>query len=113
MTYLSPNFTEDEMKCKGTSCCNGTCAMSRKTIKATENVRMYVGRLKVNSGFRCNKHNKDVGGVIDSFHPKGEAVDVEPLEENVTLSDVAKYAKMFFRKVIVYKTFVHMADPKD
>ena len=32
----------------------------------------------VSSGFRCDKLNKAVGGVADSLHKKGWAVDMQP-----------------------------------
>ncbi len=32
--------------------------------------------VKVNSGYRCEKHNARVGGVKGSFHTKGTAADL-------------------------------------
>ncbi|MGC9344888.1 MAG: D-Ala-D-Ala carboxypeptidase family metallohydrolase, partial [Bacteroidales bacterium] len=30
----------------------------------------------ISSGYRCQKHNKEIGGVPDSAHTKGMAVDI-------------------------------------
>ena len=36
----------------------------------------YGGKVCVNSGYRCAKHNREVGGVSASQHLRGEAADV-------------------------------------
>lgn len=32
--------------------------------------------IKVNSGYRCAKHNAEIGGAVHSLHIKGEAADI-------------------------------------
>lgn len=38
--------------------------------------RVFGGPVSVNSGYRCPKHNAEVGGVSGSQHLKGEAADI-------------------------------------
>lgn len=38
--------------------------------------RVFGGPVSVNSGYRCPKHNAEVGGVGGSQHLKGEAADI-------------------------------------
>jgi len=41
--------------------------------------------LIVTSGYRTKAHNKKVGGAKDSYHMKGLAVDIKPVDTKVTL----------------------------
>ena len=36
----------------------------------------------INSGYRCKKHNKNVGGKETSSHLKGKAVDIKVKSDN-------------------------------
>lgn len=68
--------------------------------------------LVVNSGYRCQKLNKEVGGVPTSQHCKGEAADIacdEPLE----LARLAVAMNLPFDQLIVYPTFVHFSHKLD
>ena len=47
----------------------------------------YGKPIYVNSGYRCEKHNKAVGGVPKSQHMRGEAADIH-------CDDNAKLAKL-------------------
>lgn len=50
----------------------------------------YGKYIKINSGYRCQELNKQVGGVITSQHQKGEAVDITAgtIEKNKYLYDI-------------------------
>jgi hypothetical protein len=69
----------------------------------------------ISSGFRCTKHNKAVGGKIDSDHTKGLAVDIAtPTIEDRSL--VVYYAFKFgVQRAIVYtdRKFIHLSINKD
>ena len=66
-----------------------------------EPVREKLGRqIVVNSGYRCPKHNAEVGGVANSQHLRGEAADVccadnkrlaEIIEANGKFDQMIKY----------------------
>ena len=69
----SEHFTENEVKCP---CC-GECLIEPATLEMAEKIRAHFGGrpYTVSSGYRCKKHNKDVGGVANSRHIAGKAID--------------------------------------
>ena len=44
-----------------------------------EPARLIVGPIIINSGFRCEEVNRQVGGVRNSQHLVGQAADIRPL----------------------------------
>lgn len=78
-------FKEKELCCK---CCGQLPPFARENIEAlVENVldplrERYGKPIVVNSGYRCPKHNKEVGGVANSQHLRGEAADIRPADPN-------------------------------
>lgn len=71
-------FTKDEFKCKcGGRYCKGYPAeMSQKLVKIADEVREHFNApIIVSSGMRCNTHNANVGGVSNSRHKYGKAMD--------------------------------------
>lgn len=106
---LAHNLSSDEFQCQ----CNrprcNTILFSPR-LKDSWNVsRAEFGkRMTVNSGHRCQMHNEEVGGVDESRHVKGEAIDIshdefEPMEKRYLLSILEKN----FDTVIEYPTFYH------
>ena len=73
---LSGHFAEYEFACK---CCGkGADKINPKLIELLEKLRWNIGGypLYINSGYRCEKHNKEVGGVANSQHCLGNAADI-------------------------------------
>ena len=67
------NFTVDEFKCK---CC-GVDGVKPAAKEAIQQVRDLYGKpMRLNSAYRCEKHNKAVGGHPNSEHLSGIAFDV-------------------------------------
>ena len=124
-------FVMDEFRCR---CCGSTgspqaTANSRALVEdVLDLAREKFGRpIKVNSGYRCPKHNAKVGGVPNSQHTRGEAADVTPLEpvsgsstseatESMTKiqDEVVRLARIIvangkFDQLIVYPTFLHVS----
>lgn len=67
----------------------------------------YGKPIYVNSGYRCPKHNREVGGVPNSQHTCGEAADIrcDDLPRLVELiEESGKYDQL-----IIYPTFVHIS----
>lgn len=53
------------------------CGPSRPGRRPADAARPGIGKpLSITSGFRCNRHNKAVGGAEQSFHTLGMAADV-------------------------------------
>lgn len=74
---LAPSFLDSEFRCK---CCGKLPQGGMKTllIVLLQRLRDRVGKpLVVNSGYRCPKHNKAVGGVAGSLHILGTAADIK------------------------------------
>ena len=86
-------FKEGEFRCR---CCGGLPPDARENIRAlVEEVldparEILGGPVTVNSGYRCAKHNREVGGVSASQHLRGEAADITAgsPEENKQLAKI-------------------------
>lgn len=72
-------FNEKEFACK---CCGQLPPEARENVRALvgnvlDPVRnLYGGAIRVNSGYRCSKHNAAVGGAAQSQHLLGQAADI-------------------------------------
>lgn len=102
-------LTHDEYKCK---CDRKTChytLFSKKLADSYRGTRMHMGvPLYINSGYRCQEHNKGVGGVAESSHTTGNAIDIS--FNGLTDTQIKKLiarCKYHFSYVKVYKTFIH------
>jgi len=77
--HLSQHFRASELACK---CCGSLGSNDGESLKKTalflERVRTFLGNraITVNSGYRCPKHNKAVGGEPNSFHMRAYAADI-------------------------------------
>lgn len=99
--------------------CRDGCVMpasARENIEAlVDNVldplrEAYGKPIGVNSGYRCAKHNREVGGVPASQHMLGEAADISAgsMQANERLVRIIK-EQGAFDQMIVYGTFVHVS----
>lgn len=73
-------FTEEEFRCKcGGRYCDGfPVRMQEQVVRICDAARRHFGRPgHVISGLRCPVHNANEGGVTDSQHLYGEAVDLQ------------------------------------
>lgn len=73
------HFRRDEFKCKcGGRYCNGYPAeMQEAVVKIADAARAHFGKpAHVISGLRCQKWNAHEGGVANSQHMYGEAIDL-------------------------------------
>ena len=86
-------FTREEFRCKcGGKYCNGFPAEPQEgMVRALDAVRAHFGKAIIpSSGVRCPTHNAKVGGVSNSRHLSGKAVDfsVPGLSADMVLSYV-------------------------
>lgn len=85
-------FTRAEFACKcGGKYCDGyPNAMRREVVELADGARAHFGKPGiVVSGLRCEKHNANVGGVANSQHIYGEAVDLKI--QGVSASELLAY----------------------
>jgi hypothetical protein len=70
-------FKREEFKCKCGKYCDGFPAEpKKKLVTVADRVRQYFGNPAiVSSGVRCKQHNANVGGVANSRHLSGKAMD--------------------------------------
>ena len=103
-------FKEKEFACK---CCGQLPPLARENVKALvsevlDPVREKLGMpIVVNSGYRCEKHNKDVGGVRNSQHLRGEAADIHCRDNERLKQLIIENGK--FDQLITYPTFLHVS----
>lgn len=106
---LSQNFESSEFDCKCKGCCSKT-VIDTELVKLLQKVRAHFGKaVKINSGYRCNKHNESVDGSRTSQHLSGCAADI--VVSDVSTEEVAKYLESIGAKGIiryVTKRFVHV-----
>ena len=97
---------------------NGAPKEAEENLKALvdevlDPLREAYGRpIRVNSGYRCPKHNQAVGGVANSQHLRGEAADIQPVVGNE--ADLPQLARILisngkFDQLILYPTFIHVS----
>lgn len=107
------HFTEKEFRCK---CCGQLPPSVRENITSLvdnvlDPVRDQLGEtIYVTSGYRCPKHNAEVGGVPNSQHMRGEAADIHASTSSAT----DKLARLIvaqgkFDQLILYPTFLHVS----
>ena len=88
-------FARGECRCKcGGRYCNGYPAeMGEETMRMADEIRRRAGvPLNVNSGVRCKQHNADVGGVYNSLHLTGQAIDLAPIGGNISTEKLQQIA---------------------
>ena len=82
-------FKKEEFTCK---CGCGSNNIQLKVVKVADEIREHFGKPAiVTSGTRCVKHNKEVGGVVNSRHLVGKAIDL--YIEDVDGGTLVNYAK--------------------
>lgn len=88
------HFKKSEFTCK---CGCGLNNIQLDAVKIADEVREHFGSPAiVTSGTRCPKHNAEVGGVANSRHLKGKAIDM--YVQNVSWYDLLEYLREIEQK---------------
>lgn len=108
-------FTREEFACKCGKFCDGyPVQMQRAVVELADGAREHFGSpATVVSGLRCQNHNANVGGVANSQHMHGEAVDL--CIQGVTADALLRYIQKQPGVRYAYKinaTNVHFDIPK-
>ena len=77
-------FKESEFECP---CCKES-SPSTRLVSILDTARAQLGPLRINSSYRCEKHNKAVGGAVNSLHLPQD--DGRVLAADVTYADAGK-----------------------
>ncbi len=71
-----PHFQKSEFTCP---CCSSIGdGIASSLVELLETLRNEYGAIIITSGYRCPSYNKNVGGVSNSAHMKGQAADFVP-----------------------------------
>lgn len=104
-------FKRSEFACKCGKYCNGyPVEMNASVVRAADKVRAHFNSpVTVSSGIRCSKHNVAVGGVSNSRHTKGKAIDfcVRGFSAAMVLPYVQSLPEIHYAYAI-NSTYVHM-----
>lgn len=96
-------FTDDELKCK---CCGALI------IDTVFRIRLNLARhlagfpFRITSGYRCEKHNKEVGSTSLN-HVRGMAADVKCVDSKQRFLMVRAMQQAALLGIGIGKTFVH------
>lgn len=107
-TKLTKNFSSTEFDSKGGHPDEEWTLIDLDHVKKLQQLRdVLKTTCIINSGFRSPTHNKEVGGVTNSRHTKGDATDV--VFRGIPPEDVAKAAEALgFNGIGRYDTFTHL-----
>ncbi len=106
------NLNDLRCKCKFKSCDKtGPRKKMQRMLTAVNKFQKILGKkypIKVNSGYRCEEHNAKVGGVSDSQHRAGLAVDITV--QGLSMEALFLQAKKsgLFTGMGLYTTFIHL-----
>ena len=102
-------FKDSEFTCKCDGLCDKTETISDKLRALLNEARETAGiPFVITSGYRCEKHNAKVGGVKNSSHTKGVAVDILATDNSTKFKIVDAVLKAGIERVGVAKTFIHI-----
>ena len=91
---LTANFNTKEFDCKGATCRCTATRLDSRLVRKLQMLRRLSGKaIVINSGNRCQSHNRRVGGSSSSYHlnTKGKAADIVIM--GMTPAQMAKLAQ--------------------
>ena len=102
--YITKNFKTDEFACQ---CC-GVSEMDVDFVKELQKLRdEYDAPMRINSGFRCADHNKNVGGSDSSSHLWGMASDISVTDSILRYRMIQCAQKVGILRIGVGGDFLH------
>jgi len=111
---MTKNFAKSEFDCK---CgCEMPKHVENNIKELADNLQvvrdMLGGPIRINSAYRCEAHNKDIGGTQFSQHIKGNAADIvikdlRPEQVVVALDRMIEAGFIKQGGIGAYQTFTH------
>lgn len=101
---MSRFFKPSEMAC---GCC-GKCEMNEDLYTYLDIAREFADvPFIINSGYRCEAHNKAIGGKPTSSHIKGLAVDIKATTSTQRSKILHGLVLAGFTRIGIAKDFIH------
>ncbi|MHA1447965.1 MAG: D-Ala-D-Ala carboxypeptidase family metallohydrolase [Candidatus Hodarchaeales archaeon] len=101
---MSKYFSKEELYCP---CCKKN-KCTELFLERLEALRVVFGMpMSVNSCYRCDDHNKNVGGALNSYHAKGMAIDIK-VPDSQYRAELVHIALNQGLSVGIYSNFVHI-----
>ena len=106
------HFEEREFACK-CGCGNGFDQMNPQFVVNLDKARgLSESPYVLTSAFRCESHNMAVGGVPDSSHTKGFAVDIRTRNSKERFEILFTLMSQGFSRIGIAREFIHVdVDP--
>lgn len=103
---MTKHFKKEEFDCP---CCKRN-NISPRLVAKIDQIREEIGKpIIVTSGYRCKKHNKEIGGAISSKHLIGMAVDITTKDIQKDRFLIIEWAIILGIKGIgISKVFIHL-----
>lgn len=103
---MAKYFKETEYACK---CGCGKSELSVLMLEKLDALRELLNRpIIINSAYRCQEHNKKIGGTPDSSHTKGYAVDIRATSSREKYEVISGAIKLGVNRIGVYSNFIHI-----
>jgi len=94
--------------------CCGNNLIQTNTFTQLLKAREIAGvPFRINSGYRCEAHNREVGGTEDSSHIKGYAADLHCLYSGSRWKIIDALIKAGFVRIGIGKSFIHADNDPD
>jgi uncharacterized protein YcbK (DUF882 family) len=103
------NFKLEEFNCP---CCGHNKMTQEFQDMIDEARRIAVVPFHINSGYRCEKHNKEVGSKSVN-HTSGQAADIRCTDGQSRFKIIHALMRAGFKRIGIAKTFIHADCVKD
>jgi uncharacterized protein YcbK (DUF882 family) len=97
-------FNKNEFNCR---CCGKHIISANLVLKLDLARELAETPFIITSGYRCPKHNQEVGGVKNSAHVLGLAVDIAVPDNVARLNILRGLIIAGFRRIGLGKDFIH------
>lgn len=98
-------FNRNEFECK---CGCGLMCIDYELVKKLDFAREVAGvPFVINSACRCFEHNKEIGGLVNSSHLRGYAVDIAVSNSKDRFRILVALLSSGFNRFGVYRDFIH------
>ena len=98
-------FKKEEFACP---CC-GRNEIKDEFLAKLDEAREIAGvPFVITSGYRCSKHNKEVGGSPTSSHLKGLAADIKTTSSKQRYKILNALLKVGFKRIGIGQNFIHV-----